>query len=166
MPYVFNRAYYDTCTRAKVDGSLISVEEFYWCPDPQDVDKENNNEFQANGKYGKCHDFLKPPGTMFVISKTSRCSYSLFLDGQLSSYHFNRCCKGFALSTADNGCQEHYEPAGDLCIRASIFPETYENAQSRCQSDGGYLLSITTSEIQVIKGEKFINIINRNILMS
>ena len=78
------------------------------------------------------------------------------------SYQFNRCCNGFALSTADNGCQEHYEPAGDLCIRASIFPETYENAQSRCQSDGGYLLSITTSEIQVINGEKFLNIININ----
>ena len=57
----------------------------------------------------------------------------------------------FVLSDVDNGCQEHYEPAGNLCIRASIFPETYENAQSRCQSDGGYLLSITTSEIQVLK---------------
>ena len=60
----------------------------------------------------------------------------------------------FALSDVDNGCQEHYEPAGNLCIRASIFPETYENAQSRCQSDGGYLLSITSSEIQVLKIKK------------
>ena len=65
LPYIFNRAYYDTCTRAKVDGSLIAVEEFYWCPDPNDPGfKSNNNEFQPNGKYGKCHDFLKPPGNI------------------------------------------------------------------------------------------------------
>ena len=50
---------------------------------------------------------------------------------------------------SENGCQEHYEPAGDICIRASIFPETYENAQKRCENDGGYLLSITSQKIQV-----------------
>ena len=49
----------------------------------------------------------------------------------------------------ENGCQEHYEPAGDICIRVSIYPESYENAQTRCQSEGGYLLSITSPEIQV-----------------
>ena len=51
--------------------------------------------------------------------------------------------------SVENGCQEHYEPAGDICIRVSIYPESYENAQTRCQSEGGYLLSITSPEIQV-----------------
>ena len=50
---------------------------------------------------------------------------------------------------SENGCQEHYEPAGDICIRVSIYRESYENAQTRCQSEGGYLLSITSHEIQV-----------------
>ena len=49
----------------------------------------------------------------------------------------------------DNGCQDHYEPAGDLCIRASIYPETYENAQLKCVSEGGFLLPITSEEVQV-----------------
>ena len=62
LPFVFNRGYYDTCTRQKVDGTPNNVEEFYWCPSPEDVNKGENNLFQPNGKYGKCHDYLKPPG--------------------------------------------------------------------------------------------------------
>ena len=45
-----------------MDGSLNKVEDFYWCPSPEDVDKENNNLFERNGKYGRCNDHLKPPG--------------------------------------------------------------------------------------------------------
>lgn len=50
---------------------------------------------------------------------------------------------------SDNGCQDHYEPAGDLCIRPSVYPETYDNAQLKCQSEGGSLLFITSQEVQV-----------------
>ena len=53
------------------------------------------------------------------------------------------------INFSDNGCQDHYEPAGDICIRPSVYPETYENAQLKCQSEGGSLLSITSQEVQV-----------------
>ena len=36
-----------------------------------------------------------------------------------------------------------------MCIRASVYPENYVNAQSICTSEGGSLLAITSKEIQV-----------------
>ena len=62
----------------------------------------------------------------------------------------------------ENGCQEHYEPAGDICIRESIYPESYESAQTRRQSEGGYLLSITSPEIQVTNNWKLNKSITSN----
>ena len=63
LPFTFDRVMYDTCTRAKVDGTPNEVESFYWCPSPEGVEKEKNNLFkQPDGKYGKCHEFMKPPG--------------------------------------------------------------------------------------------------------
>ena len=63
IPFTFNRVLYSTCTRAKVDGTPNKVESFYWCPTNEDVDKYKNNLFkQPGGKYGKCHEFLKPHG--------------------------------------------------------------------------------------------------------
>ena len=62
FPYIFNRIYYDTCTRAKVDGTPNTVEKFYWCPSPEDVDRNNDNLFLIDGKYGICHEWNKPPG--------------------------------------------------------------------------------------------------------
>ena len=50
---------------------------------------------------------------------------------------------------SDNGCQDHYDPSGDLCIRPSAYPETYEDAQSKCKAEGGSLLSVTSVEVQV-----------------
>ena len=66
LPFTYNRVHYDHCTRAKLDGTQNEVEDFYWCPSPFDVDKDNGNLFQTNGKAGKCYDFLKPPGNQIV----------------------------------------------------------------------------------------------------
>jgi hypothetical protein len=52
-----------------VDGSANKVEDFYWCPSPEDVDKENDNLFEpiVGQPVGKCSDHLKPPGIFQVI---------------------------------------------------------------------------------------------------
>ena len=62
MPFTYNRVTYDTCTRAKVDGTQNNVEVYYWCPSPDAVDKNKNNLFMPNGRHGICHDFQKPSG--------------------------------------------------------------------------------------------------------
>ena len=64
LPFTFDRVMYDTCTRAKVDGTPNKVESFYWCPSPEYVDKDKNNLFPGHyaGYYGKCHEFMRPPG--------------------------------------------------------------------------------------------------------
>ena len=62
LPFTFDRVMYDTCTRAKVDGTPNKVENFYWCPSPEGVEKDKNNLFKQDGQYGKCHEFMKPPG--------------------------------------------------------------------------------------------------------
>jgi len=52
---------------------------------------------------------------------------------------------------ADNGCSEQYEGATDtLCIRVSAFPETYEDAQSKCNTEGGQLLQIYNIDMHVM----------------
>ena len=50
----------------------------------------------------------------------------------------------------DNGCNYQYEGAtATLCIRTSTYPETYDNAQARCNLEGGQLLQDTNLEIHV-----------------
>ena len=48
----------------------------------------------------------------------------------------------------DIGCNENYEPINDkTCVRISSFPETYEDAQAKCQSEGGFLLHDINQDI-------------------
>ena len=49
----------------------------------------------------------------------------------------------------DNGCQDHYEPAGNQCIRISAYKENYDDAQAKCRSEGSSLLYIESQEVQV-----------------
>ncbi len=53
----------------------------------------------------------------------------------------------FALA---NDCNEQYEAASDtLCIRVSSYPETYEDAQARCNLEGGQLLQDINPSVHV-----------------
>ena len=61
IPFLYDRIYYDTCTRTSHDGSP-AFNEFYWCPDPRHLIGENGNEYNQSAPIGKCPDFLKPPG--------------------------------------------------------------------------------------------------------
>ena len=50
----------------------------------------------------------------------------------------------------DNGCVDNYEPITDkICVRISSFEETYEDAQSKCASEGGHLLYDINQDIHV-----------------
>ncbi len=51
---------------------------------------------------------------------------------------------------SENGCNDQYEGATDtLCLRASAFPETYEDAQTRCNLEGGQLVQDYNPQIHV-----------------
>ena len=62
-------------------------------------------------------------------------------------------CVCFSIENAfpiENGCNDQYERAtATLCIRVSSYPETYEDAQARCNLEGGQLLQDTTIDIHV-----------------
>ena len=106
MPFVYDRIFYDSCTRQKHDGTP-GREAFYWCPDPNYI--VNGNEYNTSEPIGKCPEFLIPE---------------------------------------DIGCNENYEPINDkTCVRISSFPETYEDAQAKCQSEGGFLLHDINQDI-------------------
>ena len=47
----------------------------------------------------------------------------------------------------DNGCPDHYEPAGQHCIRASALSATYSAASEKCVAEGGSLLHITSQQM-------------------
>ena len=50
----------------------------------------------------------------------------------------------------DNGCNDQYEGAtSTLCVRASAYPETYEDAQARCNLEGGQLFQDISQEVHV-----------------
>ena len=42
----------------------------------------------------------------------------------------------------ENGCRDHYEPIGDMCVRMSAYPETYDDAIERCSKEGADLVYI------------------------
>ena len=62
------------------------------------------------------------------------------------------------LHPPDNGCPANYDPVTDktsgitdtICIRISSFTETYEDAQSKCASEGAHLVYDINQEIHVI----------------
>ena len=108
MPFVFDRVYYDHCTR-KNNTLQSRYSQFYWCPDPRDV--IGNNEYVVDGGIGACPEFLKPP---------------------------------------DNGCQESYVPLeASTCIRVSAFPESFDDAKSKCESEGAFLFQHIDSDVNV-----------------
>ena len=55
-------------------------------------------------------------------------------------------CEVFVL---DNGCPDHYEPAGEHCIRASALTATYSEASEKCVAEGGSLLYIISDAMNV-----------------
>ena len=52
-----------------------------------------------------------------------------------------------------NGCAELYDPVSNICVRISPYPETYEKAQAKCESEGSKLLYVLDEEVHVGLGE-------------
>ena len=54
------------------------------------------------------------------------------------------------LKPPENGCQESYTPLDEnVCVRVSAFPETYEDAKAKCESEGAFLFQHTNAEASV-----------------
>ena len=68
--------------------------------------------------------------------------------GQTKLWHgyFKICVIIFS----ENGCDETYDPITDkVCARISSYAETYEDAQTKCGSEGGYLLYVLNEQAHV-----------------
>ena len=52
-------------------------------------------------------------------------------------------------------CGENYDRVEDLCIRISPYKLNWDDAQAKCESEGGHLVSLT-SEAQQIALNKLI----------
>jgi hypothetical protein len=59
MPFIYDRVYFDYCTRKSHDGAS-RYEKQFWCPDPRVVTA--NNVFNQGDDLGNCTEFLHPPG--------------------------------------------------------------------------------------------------------
>ena len=61
-----------------------------------------------------------------------------------------------------NGCNDQYEGVtANLCARVSSYPETYDDAQARCNLEGGQLLQDINQDIHVRK-----NVVKSNLTVS
>ena len=68
----------------------------------------------------------------------------------ISKFHYCHTLN-FALKFfSENGCAETYDPITDtVCARISSYSETYEDAQTKCVSEGGYLLYVLDEQVHV-----------------
>ena len=46
-------------------------------------------------------------------------------------------------------CSDNYDRLEDLCVRVSPYRLSWDNAEAKCQSEGGHLLSITSQTLQL-----------------
>ena len=46
-------------------------------------------------------------------------------------------------------CSLNYEQLGDICIRISTIPLSWFDAEEKCKKEGGHLISISSSDIQL-----------------
>ena len=53
--------YYDNCTRKNHDGT-DGYTNYFWCPNPNDVDDQNTFSIDEGDTIGECTEFLYPPG--------------------------------------------------------------------------------------------------------
>ena len=127
MPFLYDNIYFDYCTR-KSNTSPFGFNDYYWCPDPRSV--EADNLYTAGDPVGKCTSILVPEGKEHLeVSLTLKFMYVFF---------------------SENGCAETYDPITDtVCARISSYSETYEDAQTKCVSEGGYLLYVLDEQVHV-----------------
>ncbi len=98
LPFLFNRVWYDSCTRRDHEG-IESYKPYHWCPDPRQLNE--SLIFETGGFFGYCPKILEP---------------------------------------VRDGCAENYDPISEeVCVRVSAYPETYEDAKAKCESEGGFL---------------------------
>ena len=56
-------------------------------------------------------------------------------------------CPGHLIPENED-CGENYDVVHDLCVRISPYPLTWNDAEAKCQSEGGHLLHIMSQEVQ------------------
>ena len=64
----FLGVYYDYCTRKKHDGT-DGYTNYFWCPNPNDVDDQNTFSMDEGDTIGECTEFLYPPGNFYYFKK-------------------------------------------------------------------------------------------------
>ena len=83
-------------------------------------------------------------------SLTELFYFSVWFDSEASGYSHTTSCKLDRFFAIANDCNDQYEGASDtLCIRVSSYPETYEDAQTRCNLEGGQLLQDINPSVHV-----------------
>ncbi len=60
MPFIFDRVYYDRCSRKNNDPTGTGFNPYYWCPDPREVDGANTYDHANSKPIGKCPEYLYP----------------------------------------------------------------------------------------------------------
>ena len=65
--------YYDNCTRKNHDGT-DGYTNYFWCPNPNDVDDQNTFSMDEGDTIGECTEFLYPPGNFYYYLKKENTS--------------------------------------------------------------------------------------------
>ena len=75
----------------------------------------------------------------------TKLNSSLIFDDEKDEYGY--CTQH--LNTAGSKCSTNYDLVGGKCIRVSPFPESFDAAEAKCNSEGASLLSITDENIMM-----------------
>eukprot|EP00095_Tigriopus_kingsejongensis_P007775 maker-scaffold154_size301342-snap-gene-2.20 protein:Tk07775 transcript:maker-scaffold154_size301342-snap-gene-2.20-mRNA-1 annotation:"macrophage mannose receptor 1-like" len=133
------------------------------CPDERQVIYDGGAEgqlcnvpFRMDGQiYEACTKKMRAPnGTFYTLdrywcpSEDSLNETSLEWFGDASNQSSFGFCTDYNFPPDQTGCPDYYDPIGEYCVRVSAVPETHDQAQARCESEGAQLAFIPDQEFQ------------------
>ena len=142
---VYNETHRFSWCPTEVDSSYVALDQEQ-CPDEREI------AYKGPGSGKLClfpflydrvwHDtcVYDPREEIWCPTKINS---SLIFDDEKDEFGY--CTKH--LNTAGSKCSTNYDLIGGKCIRVSPFPESFEAAAAKCQSEGASLLSITDQYI-------------------
>ncbi|TRY78483.1 hypothetical protein TCAL_13095 [Tigriopus californicus] len=171
LPFIYNSTRHVGCAQSVHASTEMDTQGFPWC-----ATEVNDRGEMVPGKWGKCRDertiaydnavghYCSVP---FLMNKRyyDSCTRHATTPSALNRYYWcpipseaslnvsysnvgiKGSCTDF-LIPEENGCGDHYDDVGDMCMRVSTFPVNFDEAVEACNQDGADLIAIVDDVIR------------------
>ncbi|TRY78182.1 hypothetical protein TCAL_06225 [Tigriopus californicus] len=171
LPFIYNSTRHVGCAQSVHASTEMDTQGFPWC-----ATEVNDRGEMVPGKWDKCRDertiaydnavghYCSVP---FLMNKRyyDSCTRHATTPSALNRYYWcpipseaslnvsysnvgiKGSCTDF-LIPEENGCGDHYDDVGDMCMRVSTFPVNFDEAVEACNQDGADLIAIVDDVIR------------------